>query len=82
MFAKTVGKSIINTKEVSLVLRIAAQVEYVGKATGRHYLWYRAGDSCLVDEQDAPDLLKKRLGKRFCCGNHNNDNNMIFEIAT
>lgn len=67
-------------KYVGLRLRIDAHVEYTGKATGRQYYWHKAGDTFPVHEDDAPDLLVKRLGKKFCCGN-GIDNNMIFEIA-
>jgi hypothetical protein len=47
---------------------IDSRLLYVGKATGRQYEWTKAGDIISVDENDAPELLAKRIGERSCCG--------------
>lgn len=78
MVAESVSQDTI--KYINLTLRIDACAEYTGKASGRLYIWHKAGDTQPVEEADAPDLLRRRLGKKFCCGN-GIDNNTIFEVA-
>lgn len=64
-------------KYINLVLCIDAHAEYDGKVSGRHYIWHKAGDTQLVQEEDASELLQKRLGTKLCCGSGDNH---IFEI--
>jgi len=58
---------------------IDAHLYYTGRESGRQYEWMKAGAIVEVDEQDVPELLAKRLGKKTCCGNH--DRNKIFQLA-
>lgn len=63
---------------INIQLRIDARAEYDGKVSGRHYIWHKAGDFVPVAPEDVPELLSKRLGKKYCCGGA--DSNRIFEI--
>ena len=47
---------------------IDSHLYYTGRESGRQYEWARAGAIVDVDEQDVPELLAKRLGKKQCCG--------------
>jgi len=58
---------------------IEAHLYYTGQATGQLYEWKRSGDTVLVREEDVPELLKKRLGMKQCCGDQNG--NRIFQLA-
>lgn len=62
---------------IRLVNKIGARVKLPGSVTGKFYTW-KAGQAVEVDERDAPDLLKKKLGDRACCGSANQ--NFMFEI--
>lgn len=73
--------STVTIKYINLTLRIDARAEYTGKVSGRQYLWHKAGDTHPVEEADVPDLIRRRLGRKFCCGN-GIDSNTIFEIAS
>lgn len=55
-------------KEVKIQSLIQARMEYIGKVSGRQYIWNRGGDTVSVLEEDATDLLSKHYGKG-CCGN-------------
>jgi hypothetical protein len=72
-----------NQPEVTINIRIESLIDshlvYDGQVTGRHYEWMKAGAIVEVDEKDAPFLLKKRLGKKTCCGQ--NERNIIFQLA-
>lgn len=65
-------------KEVIVQSMIDSRLEYRGLETGRLYYWNKAGDTVSVDELDAPDLLKRRLGKKQCCGD---SGNYIFQLV-
>lgn len=65
-------------KYVKITSRIDAHLTYFGKVSGRQYDWLKAGDTVSVLEEDAPELLSKRLGKKLCCGS---GTNQIFEIV-
>lgn len=65
-------------KEVQIESLIEAHLTYSGRVSGKQYEWLKAGDIVTVLEEDAPDLLKRRLGKKQCCGNSNG--NYIFQI--
>lgn len=58
---------------------IDAHLIYSGQVSGKHYEWSRAGAIVIVDEQDVPELLAKRLGGKTCCGSP--DGNQIFELV-
>lgn len=77
MFEKT--KSTLIIKEVEIESLIESRLEYRGQETGRLYYWNKSGDVALVDERDVPELLKRRLGKKQCCGN--GDGNYIFQLV-
>lgn len=75
---ETVPKITINkTKRIQSL--IDARATYDGKVTNRHYEWSGAGAIVDVDEQDVPDLLSKRRGKKPCCGN--SEQSSIFQLA-
>lgn len=75
---RTVPKITINkTKRIQSL--IDARTTYDGKVTNRHYEWSGAGAIVDVDEQDVPDLLSKRRGKKPCCGN--SEQPPIFQLA-
>ena len=66
--AKEPEKEYDFSSKVKLRLRISARYSATGSVTGKRYTWERAGTIVEVDEADAPDLLKKRLGQNACCG--------------
>jgi hypothetical protein len=66
------------TKTVKLVNKIGARVKMTGAVSGKQYDWKKSGMAVDVDERDVPDLLKKRLGDKPCCGSSNL--NYVFEI--
>lgn len=68
----------INKTEVAIQSLIDSHLTYIGKVSGRQYGWARAGDTVLVLEEDASELLEKRLGKKTCCGD---GYNKIFQVA-
>jgi hypothetical protein len=57
---------------------IDGSIIYSGRESGKQYRWEKAGAIVEVDEQDVPDLLKRRLGKKTCCGG---GTNLIFQLA-
>ena len=61
---------------ISLVNKISAKVKLRGSVTKNWYEWSKAGAKVGVDERDVPDLLKKKLGEKPCCGGNLN---WIFE---
>lgn len=65
-------------KTVKIESLIDAYLQYTGQETGQQYEWARAGTIISVREEDAPELLAKRLGKKTCCGN---GDNKIFQVA-
>ena len=68
----------VTIKETKIRSRIEARLQYTGKVSGRLYEWSRAGSVISVQDDDVPELLSKRLGKKSCCGN---SENQIFELA-
>ena len=75
---KTVADSTIKYRKIQSL--IEGKVIYDGKATGRHYEWMQSGAVVMVDEEDVPELLSKRLGGNLCCGG-SRDGNLIFEVV-
>lgn len=71
-----------NSSEVTINITIQSLIDahliYAGRSSGKQYEWMRAGDTCQVLEQDVPELLQKRLGRKLCCGN---GENKIFQIV-
>lgn len=57
---------------------IEAKLSYTGKVSGRPYEWVKAGAVVSVADEDVPELLGKRLGRKSCCGDNENK---IFELA-
>ena len=74
------GKKVLyNTnKKVSLKSLLSARIRLQGSVTKKNYEWSKAGTIVDVDEKDAPDLLTKKLGEKFCCGG---SPNMLFELV-
>lgn len=68
----------ITIKEVLVLSRIQSKLQYTGQVSGKLYEWSGAGQAVPVLEEDVPELLSKRLGRKGCCGNNEN---IIFEIA-
>lgn len=69
-----------NKSKVSVKIRsrFDARLEYTGQATGKRYVWNKAGSEVDVDVEDSEILLAKHIGDRLCCGN-SPDVNRIFE---
>lgn len=61
---------------VKLQSLLDAHILYTGQVTGKSYEWVRAGSVVVVDEQDAPTLLKKRIKVHSCC---NGSDNAVFQ---
>lgn len=66
-------------RTVKIQSLLDAHVIYDGQVTGQHYEWGGAGTIVTVDEQDVPELLSKRRGKKPCCGN--SEQPPIFQVA-
>lgn len=64
-------------KYINIQSLLDAHFVYQGQVSGRQYDWTKAGDIVSVLEEDVPELIKKRLGKKLCCGN---GTNQVFEI--
>jgi hypothetical protein len=45
-----------------------ATISYSGRESGKQYTWNGAGAIVEVNEEDIPELLAKRRGKKPCCG--------------
>lgn len=71
-------KSIVSVKIRSL---LDARLEYTGQATGKQYLWSKAGSVVLVDVEDSEILLAKHIGDKLCCGN-SPETNKVFELVS
>jgi len=66
---------------VILVSRIDTELHVEG-ASGRMYIWPRAGSKIPVLASDAPSLLTKKLHNSPCCGGGNYpDANLLFELG-
>lgn len=76
---KTVAKSTIN-KTQKIQSLIEGKVLYTGRVSGKQYEWLQSGAVVMVDEEDVPELLSKRLGGNLCCGG-SRDGNLIFEVV-
>lgn len=76
----SVGEQTYNNS-VKIQSIIDAHLSYTGRVSGKLYQWQRAGDIVEVLEEDVSELLQKRLGKRLCCG-QGNDGNQIFQEWT
>lgn len=68
----------VTIKLVKVQSLIDAHVTYTGRESGEQYTWNAAGAIVEVDEQDVPELLAKRRGKKPCCGS---EHPKIFELA-
>jgi len=64
-------------KEVKLQSQMDARLLYDGLVTGKHYEWQRAGSIVVVDAQDAPYLLEKKLNAHSCCGGSSPDQSVF-----
>jgi hypothetical protein len=71
-------KSMVSVKIRS---RFDARLEYTGQATGKQYLWSKAGSVVLVDVEDSEILLAKHIGDQLCCGN-SPETNKVFELVS
>ena len=71
-------KSTVSVKIRSL---LDARLEYTGQATGKQYLWSKAGSVVLVDVEDSEILLAKHIGDKLCCGN-SPETNKVFELVS
>ncbi len=79
VFEETEPTITINeVKVVKVQSLIDSHLYYTGRESGKLYEWGKAGAIVEVDEQDVPELLSKRLGKKMCCGT---GNNQIFQLA-
>ncbi len=58
---------------------IESEIYHTGQVSLRQYYWHKSGDTVLVQDEDVPALLEKRLGKKTCCGD---GTNKIFQIAS
>ena len=65
-------------KKVKIQSLIDGSIIYSGHESGKQYEWNRAGAIVDVDERDVPELLKRRLGAKTCCGG---GTNLIFQLA-
>lgn len=52
---------------VALQSIFPAHLKYIG-LSGKEYQWEKAGAIVSVNEEDAPFLLTKRIGRGSCCG--------------
>lgn len=57
-----------------------AKLEYTGRVSGKSYIWAKAGAVQDVDEEDAPYLLSRRIGKTGCCGGVAGGNELFQKI--
>ena len=74
------GEQHYNYREIRVQSLLDSRLIYTGKVSGRQYVWDRAGDTVLVLEEDASELLSKRIGKRTCCG-EGLKGNQVFQLA-
>lgn len=75
---RTSDKINVEKKLVLVRSRIQSKLQYTGQASGKLYEWGGAGQVVSVLEEDVPELLAKRLGRKGCCGN---SENKIFELV-
>lgn len=57
-----------------------ARLKYTGVATGKLYVWEKAGDIVSVENADLMDLMSKKVGEKGCCGDNLNGN-PVFQIV-
>lgn len=72
--------TIKETKTFSLQSLFPARLEYTGRVSGKSYIWAKAGAIQEVDEEDAPYLLSKRIGRTGCCGGQPGGNVLFAQI--
>lgn len=63
---------------VNIQSLLDSHIYYTGQVSGQLYEWIKAGAIVEVDERDVPELLKRRLGAKTCCGGGTNS---IFQLA-
>ena len=68
----------VKPKTVKLQSVFDARLTYTGLETGKQYEWNKAGSILDVDVLDSETLLAKRIGGTGCCGNSNQDGNVVF----
>ena len=78
--AVEVNEETATLKEIPIRSTFPATLRYEGRASGKPYVWQKSGDVVLVDTEDVPTLLAKRLGNGGCCGG-SAEGNRLFELA-
>ena len=69
----------IISEKVKVQSLIDSDIYYTGQVSGELYRWNKAGAIVEVDERDVSELLKRRYGKKTCCGESRS--NLIFQLA-
>lgn len=64
----TVAEKQPETTIIRIQSQFSATLIYMGRVSGKSYRWDGAGAIADVDEEDAPYLLSKRIGRTGCCG--------------
>ena len=67
-------------EQIRIVSLFSARLIYTGRVSGKLYTWQNSGEIVLVDAQDVPDLLSKKLGESTCCGG-STKGNVLFGLA-
>jgi hypothetical protein len=66
------------SKTVAIQSLFPAHLKFIG-LSGQGYEWQKTGDIVYVNEEDAPNLLSKRIGNRGCCGVVREGGNVLFQ---
>lgn len=67
-------------QSVQIECQYPATIAITGQATGKQYVWMGAGAVVEVDQADAEDVLKRKMGQRSCCGSAG-QGNVIFRVV-
>lgn len=64
----------------SVQSQFPARIIITGQASGKQYVWEKAGDTVDVDSRDLDWLLTKRVGRGACCGG-SQFSNLLFRLV-
>ena len=73
------GKTYNSSRKIKVQSLIAAHLKFTGQVTGESYEWPIAGAIVMVNEDDVPALLARRLKRKPCCGANQVGN--VFQIV-
>jgi hypothetical protein len=67
-------------KQIKVQSLVSAHLKHTGQFSGKLYEWPVAGSIALVDEDDVPAIIARRVSRKPCCGANQVGN--VFQVIT